>query len=97
MNVNRAIGPRVINFSSVITASLAQDHYNNSLGPTLVTSFDGFNYYLLFVDHYSKYVWLYPMKNKSNVLSIFMQFKALVEKYFNFPIIYYSLTMAVSS
>lgn len=33
-----------------------------------------------FIDHYSKYVWLYPMKQNSDVSTIFPVFKSLVEK-----------------
>lgn len=47
-----------------------------------VFSIDGFKYYVVFIDHFSKYVWLYPLKHKSDVLSTFTAFKALVENYF---------------
>lgn len=39
-----------------------------------------FLYYVIFIYHYSKYVWLYPMKNKYNVSLIFPVFKSIVEK-----------------
>jgi len=42
---------------------------------------------LIFVDHFSKYIGLYPLKNKSDVSIIFPKFKTVVEKYFNLPII----------
>ncbi|RDX81496.1 hypothetical protein CR513_37820, partial [Mucuna pruriens] len=57
-----------------------------------VKSLDGFLYYLIFVDHYSKYVWLYQMKNKSHVFSIFIRFKALVENILTYLLFLYSLT-----
>lgn len=41
-------------------------------------SIDGFQYYVVFVDYYSKYVWLYPIKHKYDVWIIFPQFKFLV-------------------
>ena len=34
---------------------------------------------IIFVDHFSKYVWLYPLKLKSDVSIIFPIFKNLVE------------------
>lgn len=40
-------------------------------------SVDGFRYYVIFIDHYTKYVWLYPMVKKSDVFTIFSQFKKL--------------------
>ncbi|CAJ2653122.1 unnamed protein product [Trifolium pratense] len=61
--------------------------YSDVWGPAPIRSLDGFLYYVIFVDHFTKYVWLYPMKYKSDVYSIFIQFKAVVEKYFNLPII----------
>ena len=50
-------------------------------------SIDGFKYYVVFVDYYSKYVWFYPIKHKSDVSTIFPQFKLLVEKFFQTQII----------
>ena len=48
-------------------------------GPAPVTSTNDFQYYLLFVDEYSKFSWLYLLKHKSDVLDIFKFFKATVE------------------
>jgi len=56
-------------------------------GPAPIRSLDGYLYYLIFVDHFSKYIWLYPLKNKSDVSIVFPKFKSVVEKYFNLPII----------
>ena len=61
--------------------------YSDVWGPAPVRSLDGYLYYLITVDHFSKYAWLYPMKCKSNVFSIFVQFKSIVEKKFNLPIV----------
>lgn len=36
-----------------------------------------------FVDHFARYTWLYSIKNKSDVISIFTKFKPLVENYFS--------------
>lgn len=48
-------------------------------GPAPVLSFSGFKYYVLFVDDYSWYCCLFPMKNKSNVLDIFISFAYRIE------------------
>lgn len=61
--------------------------YSDVWGPTKVLSFDGYSYYVIFIDHFSKYIWLFPIKHKSNVESIFIQFKAVVEKIFQRQII----------
>jgi Reverse transcriptase (RNA-dependent DNA polymerase)/GAG-pre-integrase domain len=48
-------------------------------GPSPVTSHTGNRYYVLFTDDYSRYSWIYFCSQKSVVLSIFSQFKTLVE------------------
>ena len=47
-----------------------------------IISHNGFKYYVIFVDHFTKYIWFYPIKNKSDVKEVFLRFKAIVEKYF---------------
>jgi transposase InsO family protein len=43
-------------------------------GPTSIPSFDGFRFYLIIVDEYSRYIWLFPMARKSDVATIFPTF-----------------------
>jgi transposase InsO family protein len=57
--------------------------YSDVWGPAPFISVDGFLYYVIFIDHFSKYVWLYPLKLKSDVSRIFPIFKNLVENQFN--------------
>ena len=47
-----------------------------------ITSIDGYKYYLILVDHFTRYTWLYPLKRKSQVLETFQAFKPLVENKF---------------
>ena len=42
-----------------------------------------FGYYLLIVDDFSRYSWIFPMKQKSEVFGIFVQFKSKVENMLN--------------
>jgi hypothetical protein len=51
--------------------------------PSLVPSIDGYRYYVLFVDHFTKYCWFYPMHNKSNVSPLFVQFATMIENQFS--------------
>ncbi|KAL0541197.1 hypothetical protein IC582_021236 [Cucumis melo] len=44
------------------------------------SSFDKNNYFLLFIDDFSRTTWVYFVKEKSEVFSMFKRFKALVEK-----------------
>nr|GEV82159.1 ribonuclease H-like domain-containing protein [Tanacetum cinerariifolium] len=47
-----------------------------------VLSLSGFQYYVLFLYHYSQYVWVYLLMNKSDVLSKFMLFRNYVRTQF---------------
>ncbi|KAJ9538821.1 LOW QUALITY PROTEIN: hypothetical protein OSB04_031554 [Centaurea solstitialis] len=51
-------------------------------GPAPVSSFDGHRYFLLCVDHYSRFMWIFPLKLKSNVYATFKRFLAMVERHF---------------
>lgn len=53
--------------------------YTDIWRPAHNTSIDGSQYYLLLVDHFTKYMWLHPMSTKSSVSTIFPQFKNLIE------------------
>lgn len=72
--------------NSFIATKPLQILYSDVWGP-VQKSIDGYLYYVVFMDYYSKYVWLYPIKQKSDVSKIFPQFKLLVEKFFQTPII----------
>ena len=52
-------------------------------GHAPLISFDNFRYYVIFVDYFTKYTWLFLIKNKSDVPSVFQRFKSLVEHYFS--------------
>ena len=48
--------------------------YNDLWGPSHIPSSNGSSYYISFVDAYSKFTWIYFLKNKSETFSIFQQF-----------------------
>ncbi|KAK9062643.1 hypothetical protein SSX86_019831 [Deinandra increscens subsp. villosa] len=66
-------------------------HSNNILdlvycdvwGPAPTLSFDGNRYFMLCVDHHTKYMWIYHLKQKSDVYPLFKQFVLMVERQFN--------------
>ncbi|KAD4585815.1 hypothetical protein E3N88_23416 [Mikania micrantha] len=72
--------------NSFTTTKPLQLIYSDVWGP-VEKSIDGFTYYVIFVDFHTKYIWLYPMKHKSDVSNLFPQFKVLVEKFFQTPLI----------
>ena len=44
-----------------------------------VVSLSGYRYFVSFIDDFSRFSWLFPLKLKSNVHSCFIQFKNMVE------------------
>lgn len=72
--------------NSFIVTKPLQSIYSDVWGP-VQNSIDRLTHYVIFVDYFSKYVWFYPMKKKSNVAIIFPQFRLLVEKFFQTPIV----------
>lgn len=45
-----------------------------------------YKYYVLFIDDFTRFTWLYPLVYKSEMCAKFMEFKAFVEKQFGFPL-----------
>ena len=62
--------------------------YTNVWSPAPITYHDNFRFYVIFMDHFTKYIWFYPMKQKSDVYDIFINFKILVENFFKTSIIF---------
>ncbi|PKU83090.1 Retrovirus-related Pol polyprotein from transposon TNT 1-94 [Dendrobium catenatum] len=55
-------------------------------GPAPVESLQGYRFYVLFIDDCTRFTWLYPMKHKNEVTSIFTNFKNYVEKLTSYQI-----------
>jgi histone deacetylase 1/2 len=52
-------------------------------GPAPILSQSNFKYYVHFIDDFSRFTWIFPLKQKSETVHAFNQFKNLVEKQFN--------------
>ena len=52
-------------------------------GPAMLKSTSGAKYFILFLDDYSHYTWLYPLQTKDQALSVFKQFKLQVGNQFD--------------
>jgi len=61
-------------------ASVLQLIHADICGPMNTSSVTGCKYFLLIVDDFSRKMWVYFLKHKSDVFSIFQKFKSLVEK-----------------
>ena len=57
--------------------------YNDLWGPSHVPSNEGYLYYVSFVDAFSWFTWLYPIKVKSEAITVFQSFKTMVELQFS--------------
>ncbi|KAK2457784.1 putative mitochondrial protein [Trifolium repens] len=71
---------------STLTSTYPLEIIFSDVWTSPVLSIDGLRYYCLFVDHYTRYIWLYPMKLKSDVQTIFPKFKTLVENFYQHKI-----------
>ena len=56
-------------------------------GSSLVISHTGNRYYVLFIDDFTRYTWLYPLKLKSDVFQAFIDFQHRIEQQFNQKIV----------
>ena len=60
--------------------------HSDVYGPTKVSSIGGSRFYVTFIDDSTRKVWVYFLKNKSDVFSTFKRFKAAVENETNLKI-----------
>jgi histone deacetylase 1/2 len=70
----------------VIKAPLELIH-SDVWGPAK-TSISGHKFYVSFIDAYSRFTWLYLLKNKSEVFDVFLQFQKHVERLLDRKIIH---------
>ncbi|OMO94717.1 Integrase, catalytic core [Corchorus capsularis] len=72
--------------SSLTSSRPLETIYSDVWVPAPQISMDGFSYYIIFVDHYTRYTWYYPLKRKSDLFLLFPKFKVMVEAYFQLKI-----------
>ncbi|KAL5722651.1 hypothetical protein ACHQM5_006144 [Ranunculus cassubicifolius] len=67
------------NSSSTVYDEPLQLVVSDLWGPSPYLSRNGFRYYLLFVDAFSKYTWIYPLAHKNDAFQTFVSFKSQIE------------------
>ncbi|KAK8951797.1 hypothetical protein KSP39_PZI003445 [Platanthera zijinensis] len=60
--------------------------HGDLMGPTATASLGGSRYMLVLIDDYSRYTWVYFLKEKSEAFRLFVEFKELVEGRLNLKI-----------
>ena len=65
--------------SQFIANSLFELVHSDIWGLNPINFVNGFKYYILFIDHYTRFTWIYFLENKSDVFAKFFQFKCMVE------------------
>jgi histone deacetylase 1/2 len=68
--------------SSTVYSSPFEVVHCDLWGRAPFVSYYGYNYYITFVDTYTKYTWIYFLKAKSDALQAFTQFLALINTQF---------------
>ena len=66
-------------FQNTITSSRPLEYVYTDLWSSPIESVDNYKYYLVLIDHFSRYTWVFPLKLKSQVKATFQTFKSLVE------------------
>ena len=67
---------------STLSSSTPLDLIYSDVWTSPVLSNDLFKYYVIFVDHFTHYIWFIPLKRKYDTFQTFLRFKAIVENYF---------------
>ncbi|GKA47385.1 ribonuclease H-like domain-containing protein [Tanacetum coccineum] len=67
--------------TSIVTSPF--DIIHSDLWTSPVSSMSGYKYYVLFLDHYSHFLWVYPLHRKSDAQSKLLHFRAFIKTQFN--------------
>lgn len=69
-------------YDSNKTVSSLFEIVHSDIWTSPISSISGFKYYVLFLDHFSHFLWVYPLRYKSEVFSKFTHFSAYVKTQF---------------
>ena len=71
------------NTSESISTDVFDFIHSDVLGPSSVSSISGSRYFVVFVDDYSSYSWIFNMKHRSELLQVYSNFAKVVETQFS--------------
>ncbi|GKA79549.1 ribonuclease H-like domain-containing protein [Tanacetum coccineum] len=70
-------------YSSESSVKSVFEIIHSDIWTSLIPSESGIKYYAIFLDHFSHFVWVYPLHTKSDLFDNFVAFRAYVNKQFN--------------
>lgn len=68
---------------STIVSTKPLQHLYSDVWSSPILSSDNYKYYVVIIDHFTRYSWLFPLKKKSQVKDTIIAFTNLVENHFN--------------
>ena len=71
------------NNNESISNSIIELIHSDVWGPSPVASIGGSRYFVVFIDDYSRYSWIFPMKSRFEILPIYSNFAKMVETQFS--------------
>ena len=67
------------NTSESISTDIFDLIHSNVWGPSSVSSIGGSRYFVVFVDNYSRYSWIFNMKHRFELLQVYSTFVKMIE------------------
>ena len=71
------------NTSESISSDIFDLIHSDVWGPSSVSNIGGSRYFVVFVDDYSRYSWIFNMKHRSELLEVYSNFAKIVETQFS--------------
>ena len=71
------------NTSKSISTDIFDLIHSDVWGPSYISSIGGSRYFVVFVDDYSRYSWIFNMKHRSKLLQVYSNFAKMVETQFS--------------
>ena len=85
------------NTSESISIDIFDLIHSDVWGPTFVSSIGRSRYFVVFVDDYSRYSWIFHMKHRFELLQVYSNFAKMVETQFSKQIKIFDLIMLLST
>ena len=74
------------NHSTSFSASPFDLVHTDIWGPSPILSMSSYQYYVIFIDDYSRYTWIYFLKQRSDLPQVYIKFANMVKTQFTCPI-----------